>query len=325
MKALITGISGQDGSYLAELLLKEGYEVHGIVRRNSFSQNQTTRINHILNRVKLHYGDLLDYSSLLNIISEVKPHLIFNMAAQSHVQVSFENPIYTTRVNCEGFMNLLEATRFVSRDIRILQASSSEMFGNQIDEDGYQRETTLMKPVSPYGCSKLFSYSLARNYREAYGMFISNSICFNHESERRGVTFLPAKVCKGFADIKKGKIDLIRLGNPEAYRDWGYAPDYVQGMYKAITALTPADYVLATGVTTSVYGLCQMVFEKSGLLGIMEDYVCFETSKYKRPEELNILKGDASKIKNELGWEPEMDLSGILNEMFTYYLFNDKK
>jgi GDPmannose 4,6-dehydratase len=220
--ALITGINGQDGSYLAEFLLEKGYEVHGTLKRNSVAENQTSRLDKIYDKVILHYADLTDLSSLINVIKKTNPDEIYNLAAQSHVRISFDQPLYTANVTGIGTLNMLESVKLINPKIKIYQASSSEMFGNSIDSDGYQRETTPMNPVSPYGCAKVFSYNICRNYRNSYNMFISNGILFNHESPRRGTNFVTNKVCKEAVKIKLGLSSELKLGNLDAARDWGY-------------------------------------------------------------------------------------------------------
>ena len=229
--ALITGINGQDGSYLSEFLIGKDYEVHGTLKRNSVSENQTSRLDTVFDKITLHYADMTDLSSLIRVIKEIKPDEIYNLAAQSHVRISFDQPLYTTNVTGVGTLNLLEAVKLINPNIKIYQASSSEMFGNNIDVDGYQRETTPMNPVSPYGCAKVFSYNICRNYRNSYNMFISNGILFNHESPRRGTNFVTNKVCKEAVKIKLGLSNKLKLGNLEATRDWGHAKDYVEAMW----------------------------------------------------------------------------------------------
>jgi len=263
--ALITGINGQDGSYLAEFLLQKGYDVHGILKRNSVAENQTSRLNSIYTKIKLHYADLTDLSSLISVIQKVNPDEIYNLAAQSHVRISFDQPLYTTNVTGIGTLNVLEAVKLIKPSIKIYQASSSEMFGNSIDEDGYQRETTPMNPVSPYGCAKVFSYNICRNYRNSYGMFISNGILFNHESPRRGTNFVTNKVCKEAVKIKLGLSNELKLGNLDASRDWGHAKDYVKVMWEILQLDKPDDFVCATGISHSVQDLCEYVFGKLNL------------------------------------------------------------
>jgi len=324
--ALITGINGQDGSYLAEFLLKKGYEVHGIVKRNSVSENQTYRIDHIFDKLELHYADMTDMASLVNVLLKVKPNEVYNLAAQSHVRISFDQPIYTANATGLGTLNLLEAIRMVSPDTKVYQASSSEMFGNNIDEDGYQRETTPMNPVSPYGCAKVFSYNICRNYRNSYGMKIWNGILFNHESPRRGTNFVTNKVAKAAVRIHLGLDDKLVLGNLEATRDWGHAKDYVEAMWLMLQSDTPDDYVCATGVSNSVRRLCEYTFE---LLGMdYRDYVVTD-EKYLRPEELKDLKGDSSRLRTELGWDPKYDFEDMMREMVIhwkkYYTEKDDK
>lgn len=316
-KTLITGINGQDGSYLSEYLLDKGYEVYGIIRRNSFTENQSTRINHLLPRLNIHYSDLLDFSSLGNLINRIKPDEIYNLAAQSHVKVSFETPIYTSEVNAIGTLNLLEAIRSFSPMSKFYQASSSEMFGSSVDDDGYQRETTNMNPVSPYGCSKVFAYNITRNYREAYKLFTVNGILFNHESPKRGVNFVTNKVVKNAVLIKLGRKNKLELGNLDSYRDWGHSKDYVKAMHKMINHHQPDDYVVATGQTHTVREMTEYVFNKLNL--DYKDYVKVNP-KYFRPQELSYLKGDPSKIKKEIGWEPEYSFESMLDEMIDYWI-----
>ena len=315
-KAIITGINGQDGSYLAELLLEKNYEVFGIVKRNSVSENQTERVNHIRNNIHLEYGDMTDLSSLLRVISNVQPDEIYNLAAQSHVRISFDQPIYTSNVVGIGTLNLLETVRTVKPDIKIYQASSSEMFGNSIDADGFQRETTPMNPVSPYGCAKVFAYNMCRNYRNSFNMFISNGILFNHESPRRGTNFVTNKVVKEAVKIKAKLSNKLILGNLDAHRDWGHAKDYVYAMWLMLQQGTPEDYVCATGKTNSVRNLVKYVFDNLGLDA--SKYVSTD-KKYLRPEELSKLKGDSSKLKNNIGWEPKYTFETMLDEMIEFW------
>jgi len=312
--ALITGISGQDGSYLAEFLLEKGYYVHGILRRNSVAENQTARLDDIFNheRLTLHYGDLIDLSSLIHILQDVQPYEIYNLAAQSHVRISFDVPIYTSQTDAIGVLNMLEACRIVCPYAKIYQASSSEMFGNCVDDDGFQRETTPMMPVSPYGCAKVYSFHLGRNYRNSYNMFISNGILFNHESPRRGSNFVTSKIVKGAIAIASGEAKELRLGNLEARRDWGHAKDYVRAMWMMLQQETADDFVCATGISHSVRDCCEVVFNKFGL--DYNDYVVLD-KKYLRPEELHDLKGDSSKLRDTIGWIPEYTFETLMDDM----------
>jgi GDPmannose 4,6-dehydratase len=317
--ALITGINGQDGSYLAEFLLDKGYEVWGTVKRNSVSETQSSRIEHLRSLDKLHleYADLTDMASLVRILNKVQPDEIYNLAAQSHVRISFDQPIYTANVTGLGTLNLLEAVRMVSPESKIYQASSSEMFGNNIDQDGYQRETTPMNPVSPYGCAKVFSYNITRNYRNSYNMKIWNGILFNHESPRRGTNFVTNKVVKAAVRIKLGLQDKLHLGNLDATRDWGHAKDYIEAMFLMLQSDNPDDYVCATGISHSVRDLCEYTFKYLGLN--YGDYVVID-DKHFRPEELHDLKGDSTKLRKELNWEPKYTFETMLDEMISYWL-----
>jgi len=316
-KALITGINGQDGSYLAEFLLEKKYEVHGIMKRNSVSETQAIRVEHITDKITLHYGDITDLSSLIRIISDVQPDEIYNLAAQSHVRISFDEPIYTSQATGVGALNVIEAVRLLKLNTKIYQASSSEMFGNNIDGDGYQREDTKMLPVSPYGISKLFAHNMGINYRHSYGMFISNGILFNHESPRRGTNFVTNKVCKEAVKIKLGLTNKLKLGNLDSTRDWGHAKDYVGAMWMILQQETPDDFVCATGISHSVKDLVKYVFDKLNL--DWTQYV--ETdNKYLRPEELNDLKGDSTKLRDLTGWKPKYTFESMLDEMVEYWL-----
>jgi GDPmannose 4,6-dehydratase len=311
-KAFITGIGGQDGSYLAEHLITLGYEVHGIVRRNSVSEQQQTRIDHLTKNVKVYYGDLLDQSGLERLLREIQPDEIYNLAAQSHVRVSYDIPQFTVQTNAVGVLNILEAYRSACPNAKFYQASSSEMFGSAVDEDGYQRETTPMRPVSPYGCSKVFGFNIVRNYRHAYKLHASNGILFNHESPRRGSNFVTNKVVKTAVQIKLGLVDKLELGNLDAYRDWGHSKDYVRAMHLILQQSEPDDWVVATGETRSVRDMCKYVFGKLELN--YEDYV-IQNQKFLRPEELPYLKGDSTKIRTELGWRPEYTFEMMMDEM----------
>ena len=317
--ALITGINGQDGSYLAEFLLSKGYDVWGTIKRNSVSENQTSRLDGVYNIIKnnLRYADLTDLSSLLTVIKECNPDEVYNLGAQSHVRISFAQPIYTAQATGIGVLNMLEAVRIHNPQIRIYQASSSEMFGNSIDEDGFQRETTPLIPVSPYGCSKVFGYNIARNYRNSYGMYISNGILFNHESPRRGSNFVTNKVAKTAVEIKLGMRDKLALGNLNATRDWGHAKDYVEAMWMILQLDQPDDFVCATGISHSVQDLVEFVFNKLDL--DWKEHITVD-EKYLRPEELEDLKGDSSKLREVTGWEPNYTFEEMMDEMVDYWL-----
>jgi len=316
--ALITGINGQDGSYLAEFLLEKGYEVWGTIKRNSVAENQTSRLDEIYPQLlgKLQYADLTDLASLVSVIQQCKPDEIYNLAAQSHVRISFDQPIYTAQATGVGTLNLLEAVRLTKPDAKIYQASSSEMFGNNIDEDGFQRETTPMNPVSPYGCAKVYSYNICRNYRNSYGMFIANGILFNHESPRRGTNFVTNKVVKTAVEIKKGLRDKLTLGNLEATRDWGHAKDYVEAMWLILQQEIPNDFVCSTGISHSVQDLVEYTFNKLDL--DWKQYVTTD-AKYLRPEELKDLKGDSTKLR-ALGWKPNYTFETMIDEMIEYWM-----
>jgi GDPmannose 4,6-dehydratase len=321
-KAIITGINGQDGSYLAELLIEKGYEVIGTLKRNSVAENQTFRLDNVFGKIKLEYADLTDMASLVRIITKYMPDEIYNLAAQSHVAISFDQPVYTAQATGIGTLNLLEAVRLIKPNIKIYQASSSEMFGNTIDSDGYQRETTQLNPVSPYGCAKVFSYNICRNYRNSYGMFISNGILFNHESPRRGTNFVTNKVVKEAVKIKLGLSNKLILGNLEATRDWGHAKDYVTAMWEILQQDKSDDFVCATGISHSVRELCEYVFSSLNLN--WEEYV-IQDEKYLRPEELSNLKGDSTKLRQLTGWEPNYTFETMLDEMIEYWLNFYKK
>ena len=311
-KALITGITGQDGSYLSEYLLSLGYEVYGITRRHSVAENQDSRVKHLSGKIKMFYGDLLDYPSLVRIVSEVQPDEIYNLGAMSHVRISFDMPSFTIQTNGLGVLNMLEVYRTTCPDAKFYQASSSEMFGNSVDDDGVQRMTTPMNPVSPYGCAKLMAYNLVRHYRHAYKLHACNGILFNHESPRRGSNFVTNKVVKTAVEIKKGLRDKLELGNLDSYRDWGHSKDYVRAMHAIVNYEKPEEWIVSTGRTHSVREMCELVFDHLGLN--YKDWVV-QNPKFMRPEELKYLKGDSSKAREILGWEPEYTFETMLDEM----------
>lgn len=315
-KAFITGITGQDGSYLAEYLVSQGYEVHGIMRRNSVPEHQDSRLHNVFDKVNTYYGDLLDTNSLSKLLAKVQPDEIYNIAAQSHVRISYDIPQFTAQTNALGVLNILEAYREVCPSAKFYQASSSEMFGSSVDSDGFQRETTPMTPVSPYGCTKVFGYNIVRNYRNAYKLHASNGILFNHESPRRGSNFVTNKVVKTAVQIKLGLAKELELGNLDAYRDWGHSKDYVRAMHLILQQDQPGDWVVATGETRSVRDMCKYVFETLGL--DYQEHV-IQNQKFLRPEELSYLKGDSSRIR-ALGWRPEYTFETMMDEMIEYWL-----
>ena len=314
-RALITGITGQDGSYLAELLLGKGYEVHGIIRRSS--SFNTERIDPIYKdrhdkgaRLFLHYGDLSDPSSLIKILGETQPEEIYNLAAQSHVRVSFDIPEFTGDVTAIGTVRLLDAMRQVAPKARFYQASSSEMYG--LVQAVPQNETTPFYPRSPYAAAKVYSHWITVNYRESYGLHASSGILFNHESPRRGETFVTRKITRAVARIKAGLQDKVYLGNLEAKRDWGYAPEYVEAMWRMLQQREPRDYVIATGEMHSVREVCELAFARAGLA--WSDHVRTDPA-FHRPAEVHLLCGDASRAREELGWRPRIDFANLIREM----------
>ncbi len=331
-KALITGITGQDGSYLTELLLEKGYEVHGVIRRSS--SFNTGRIDHLYRdsherdvRLFLHYGDLTDSSNLNRLLEKIHPDEIYNLAAQSHVKVSFEVPEYTAEVDGIGTLRLLDGIRETGLDCRFYQASTSELYG--LVQEVPQSETTPFYPRSPYAVAKLYSYWIVKNYREAYNLFATNGILFNHESPRRGETFVTRKVTRAVAAIMAGKQDCLYMGNIDAKRDWGFAGDYVKGMWLMLQAERPDDYVLATGETWTVREFIERAFAVAGITLTWNGSGVDETGqdaasgrtlvridpRYFRPTEVELLIGDASKARRELGWEPEMDFETLVRTM----------
>jgi GDPmannose 4,6-dehydratase len=316
-RALITGITGQDGSYLAELLLGKGYEVHGLVRRASTFN--TMRLDHLYQdphdqnpRLILHFGDLTDGNGLARLLMETEPDELYNLGAQSHVRVSFDQPLYTADVDALGTLRLLEAVRQLQKrkEIRFYQASSSEMFGKVVEVP--QKETTPFRPRSPYGCAKVFSYYQVVNYREAYGLFACNGILFNHESPRRGETFVTRKITRAAGRIREGLQEKLFLGNLDAKRDWGYAGDFVEAMWLMLQQDEPDDFVIATGQTYSVRDFLTLTFNRHGL--DWEDYVEMD-ARYLRPTEVELLQGDASKARAKLGWEPTTSFEELVDMM----------
>lgn len=319
--ALITGVTGQDGSYLAELLLEKGYQVHGLVRRSSTFG--TERIDHIYKDrhtdpdLLLHYGDLTDGQALTNLVLDIQPDEIYNLGAQSHVRVSFDQPVYTLQAVGVGALNVLEAARQLNKlkETRVYQASSSEMYGDVLQTP--QSETTPFNPQSPYACAKVYAFHQTVNYRRSYDLFASNGILFNHESERRGETFVTRKITRAATRIKMGLQEKLYLGNLDAKRDWGYAKDYVEGMWRMLQHSEPDDFVLATGETRSVKEFLALVFEQLDLN--WEDYVEIDP-RYFRPAEVELLLGDYSKSKEKLGWEPTTDLRMLAKIMVEHDL-----
>jgi GDPmannose 4,6-dehydratase len=329
-KVLITGITGQDGSYLAELLLEKGYEVHGLIRRNS-NFDIIPNIQQIRQHVHLHYSDLTDSTNLRNIMLKVKPDEVYNLAAQSHVHVSFDVPEFTAETNAVGVLHILEAVRALHESghpVRFYQASTSEMFGKV--QEIPQKETTPFYPRSPYGVAKLYGYWIVVNYRESYNLHASNGILFNHESPRRGETFVTRKITKSFSRVLRGEQQTVQLGNLDALRDWGHAKDFVEGMWLMLQQPNPDDYVLSTGVQHSVREFCEMT---ANYFGIQIDWlncgspeetgvdratgkVYFEVNKdYYRPADVNTLLGDSTKARTVLGWTPKHDLQSLVNDM----------
>ena len=344
-RALITGINGQDGSYLAEFLLEKGYEVYGTLKRNSVSENQTSRLNNIFDKIKLEYADLTDLSSLIKIIQKIQPDEVYNLAAQSHVKISFDQPVYTAQATGVGTLNLLEAIRLIKPNAKIYQASSSELYGKVVQTP--QSEITPFNPRSPYAIAKQYAFWITKNYREAYGIFASNGILFNHESPLRGETFVTRKITLALGKIIRKEAKKIYLGNLDARRDWGHAKDYVNAMWKILQHNKPDDFVISTGFCYSVrdfaihtFNYCgiELVFKGKGIkekgfvdnikktgINIIDDLVkknikvgqCVieVDSYYFRPTEVELLVGDASKAKTELKWVPEISFLDLINDM----------
>ena len=307
-RALITGITGQDGSYLAEFLLEKGYEVFGMVRRSS--GEHFTRISHLFDRIQIVHGDLLDQFSIVNILKEHQPHEVYNLAAQSFVPTSWQEPVLTAEFTATGVTRVLEAIRYVDPTIRFYQASSSEMFGRVVESP--QSEATPFRPRSPYGCAKVYSFHQTVNYREAYGLFACNGILFNHESPRRGETFVTRKITRAAARIKLGLQDRLYLGNLDAKRDWGFAGDYVEAMWLMLQQDRPDDYVVATGETRTVREFAEIAFASLGM--DYREHVEVD-KRYLRPSEVDLLLGDPSKARRELGWEPAHDFRSLVEMM----------
>ncbi len=316
-KAFITGINGQDGSYLAEYLLELGYEVHGTVRRNSVPENQSFRLTKINDKIKTYYADLLDQTSIEKLLTQIKPDEIYNLAAQSHVRISYDVPQFTVQTNAVGVINILEAYKRIVPKAKFYQASSSEMFGLTVEDDNFQRETTIMNPVSPYGCSKVFGYNIVRHYRRAYNLHACNGILFNHESPRRGANFVTNKVVKAACRIKLGLQDKLELGNMDAFRDWGHSKDYVRAMHMIANHSEADDFAVSTMETHSVREMCELVFNYLDLN--YKDYVV-QNPKFLRPEELPYLKGDSTKIRKTLNWKPEYTFEQLMHEMCDHWM-----
>jgi len=334
-KAFLTGINGQDGSYLAELLLDKGYEVHGIIRRTS--SFNTNKIDHIFSKLKLHYGDVTDPISISDLISKIQPDEVYNLAAQSHVQVSFEIPYYTAQVDAIGTLNILEAIKNHCPKAKFYQASTSELFGKV--QETPQKETTPFYPRSPYGVAKLYGYWIVKNYREAYNLFACNGILFNHESPRRGITFVTRKITSELVRIHFGENKTLKLGNLDAMRDWGHAKDYVTGMHAMLQQTIPEDFVLATGEAHSVREFVEVVSKQLGYEigwdgeGVDEKGYDKKTGqllveidpKYFRPSEVEFLLGDATKAKEKLGWEPKIKFNELIIDILNSDIEQYKK
>ncbi len=314
--ALITGISGMDGSYLSEHLLEAGLRVCGIIRRNSTPEFQTGRLEHLRDRLTLHYGDVTDPASLNRVVDEVKPDYVFNLAAQSHVRISSDVSHYTAQTNAVGSLNMLNAVRCYAPHARFYQASSSEMFGSSVDSDGFQRETTPMHPVSPYGIAKLFGYWATKHFRAGHDLFACNGILFNHSSHRRGSNFVESKVVKTAVQIARGDASELMLGNLDSKRDWGHSKDYTRAMWLMLQQDKPDDYVISTGMAYSVREMVEHVFSRLDL-----DYRNYvkQDARFMRPQELPYLKGDASKARRLLDWRPTLTYHDVLDELIEHW------
>jgi GDPmannose 4,6-dehydratase len=316
-KALIIGVSGQDGSYLAEHLIKSNYSVFGIVRRNSVAENQNYRIIHLPKSVELFYGDVLDSQSIIRTIKEIKPNEIYNLAAMSHVQISFKIPRFTLETNGLSLIDLLEYFKNDFKNVKFYQASSSEMFGNSIDKNGFQKLSTPMHPVSPYGCAKLLAFNLVNHYRSAYNLFLCNGILFNHESPRRGSNFVTTKIVKSAIEIKLGLRTRLEVGNLDSTRDWGHSKDYVRAMKLILNYKIPRNWIIATGQSYSVRNLINYVFDKLDL--DFKKHV-FVSNKYIRPQELKFLKGDSRESITKLKWKPKYSFHKMIDEMLDHWV-----
>jgi GDPmannose 4,6-dehydratase len=316
-KVFITGITGMDGSYMTDYLLENGHDVCGMVRRHSYMESQQHRVEDVKDKIDLVYGDMADQTSIEKALRLFKPDYIFNMAAMSHVGVSFNIPLYTFDTDARGVFVLLESYKDICPEAKFYQCSSSEMFGLSVDDDGYQRETTPMNPTSPYGIAKVAAYNLVRHYRRAYGLHACNGILFNHTGKKRGSGFVEQKICKSAVEIKLGLLDRLELGNMDTFRDFGSSEDYVRCMWKIVNYPEPMDLVIATGETHSVRDICRIAF---GYLGLDYNGYVIQNPKYIRPEELPYLKGDSSKARDLLGWEPTYSIEDLIKEMVDEWL-----
>jgi len=316
-RIFITGINGQDGSHLSEYMLELGHEVHGLVRRNSVEADQPKRINHLKDQLHLYYGNMLDAYSLEKALEKAQPDYVFHLAAQSQVRVSFDIPEYTIDVNGTGTLRLLNACRRICPNAHIYNASSSEIFGTSLDADGFQRETTTISPISPYGVSKVMAHNLIMHYRRAYNMYAANGILFNHESSRRSIDFVTQKIIRGAIAIHRGQQDKLELGNLDSFRDWGHSKDYVKAMWLIVNHVKPMEFVIASGKAYSVRDLCKFVFTYFKLN--YEDYIV-QNPKFMRPEEVPYLKGDSTKARTILGWKPTYTFETLLEEMIEGYI-----